>query len=227
GTYVTPPLGRFPFSFNFAWTLNKRRFLDWVALFLFSWGSKPKFLKAATWKPKRSGIASQAKALHRTMGEALAAGDKQTLQSICIPALATKLGAVVDSRRRGVRKGWELVRYNQTWRYPRLADRKLRVTAHPSLKNLPAIYQAVVSIASRQRLVEYDDSPAGGGRVVPGSEKEVDIVEHLVLISTVDVNTYKQSEWKIWGTIKETTPESLEFEEQTMAQAQNTSMSSR
>lgn len=221
GTYVTPPIGRYPFSFNFTWTLTKRRFLDAMSVFLFRWGSKPAFLKAPVWKVKRSAIITQAKALHRTMGEALAAGDKAALRQTCVPRLASKLSSAIDARRRGTRKSWELVRYNQSLRYPRLADHKLRVTVHPQHKNLPAVYQAVVTIASRQRLVEYDDSKTGAGKAVPGSEKEVDLVENVVLMSLVDPDTYEQGPWMIWGTMNETTKAGLEYEEATITQLQS------
>ncbi len=121
----------------------------------------------------------------------------------------------------GTRKSWDLVRYNQSWRYPRLADHKLRVTVHAQHDGLPAVYQAVVTIASRQRLVEYDDSTAGAGKVVPGSEKEADVVEHVVLMALVNPDTYEQGPWMIWGTMNETTRESLEFEEATITQLQS------
>jgi hypothetical protein len=54
-------------------------------------------------------------------------------------------------------------------------------------------------------MVEYDDSPQGRGQIVPGSEKEVDLEENVVLVAGLNPNTYKQSDWCIFGTVPNTT----------------------
>ncbi len=67
--------------------------------------------------------------------------------------------------------------------------------------------QAVVRIASRQRLTRYK----ADGSVVPGSGREKDTVEYLVIQKKLEKSV--EQDWMVWGTTEETTLEMLEDEE--------------
>ncbi|KAJ9160510.1 hypothetical protein NKR19_g3137 [Coniochaeta hoffmannii] len=213
-TWVRPPLGRFPRSPSYLYHYLFTKGRDFLGRLGMKWSSKPGLFKPALYKPNTSKIVPMAKAMHVAMYEALARGDKAALRKTCGAVLADRFAATIDSRPPGRRYGWELVRYNWTmpWRYPRIMDHKLTPlqrdprlsdNAHP-----PVLRQVVVTIASRQRRVEYDYGKQGGGRVVPGSEKEVDVVENVVLSQPLDRDTWvPKADWKIISLIGETTPE--------------------
>lgn len=214
GTFVRPPLSKFPRNagpfFRFAYDAVKSWGTDIVQSLIVNLSSKPSFFKRALWKPKTALAVLSAKALHRSMSEAIAAGDKNTINKICVTKLAVPLLASIDTRPKSVRYSWELVRYNKTWRYPRVLSRKISpITREPGS---PFVRQLVVAIASRQHMVKYDDSAKGQGRIIPGSEKEVDLVENVVITCTVDRNTWAQDEWRIFGTLKPTLAEDWEVE---------------
>jgi protein MBA1 len=205
GTFVIPPLAQFPKPLG-----QKLRFLGWWLVIkgqeiltnaALKFTSKPTIFKAAKFKPKRSVIIPTVKALHRSMAEALAAGDKNTINKICSRKLAGPLLASIDARPRGRRYGWELVKYTNKLFYP--AIRSHRVSPLSRERHAPIIRQAIVAISSRQRRVQYDAQ----GQVVPGSEKEIDVVENVAIACIVDPRTWQQGEWRLLGTIKPTTYE--------------------
>ncbi|KAI0838094.1 hypothetical protein F5Y06DRAFT_269918 [Hypoxylon sp. FL0890] len=206
-TLIAPPLWRYPrrpseFA-HMLWLNTKARFQSlWtiMSVKLLSQStmgfSKPRF------KFHKAAAIPTAKALHAQMSEAMAAGDKETLRSICTPELFQTLAATIDSRPPGVRAEWELVRYHQRWRFPRIADWRI---GYQPLRDgsMKIVKQAVVSIASVQRIARYDDSK--GGVKIAGSERVRTMVEHLVLQALVDKTTYESEPWKIWGTLPEMT----------------------
>ena len=222
-TFVRPPLSQFPRSpsklSRFVYVWAKQKIMDFASLVLFKISTKPSFFKGATFKLHKKQIIPTAKAMHSTMCEALARGDRRALKAICCTPLYSRLGGIIEGRPRGKRYGWELVRYNKTLVYPRVVDDKLIMMGVGMLAR-----QAVVAIASRQRRVEYDDSPAGRGRVVPGSEKGVDLMEYVVLTSTINSRTNRQNEWLLYGTIKPTTLESYEADKATLAELERTQL---
>lgn len=67
--------------------------------------------------------------------------------------------------------------------------------------------QAVVRIASRQKLTRYGVD----GSVVPGSGQEKETVEYLVIQKKLE--RAAEQEWMVWGTTEETTLQMLEEEE--------------
>jgi len=71
-----------------------------------------------------------------------------------------------------------------------------------------AIMQAVVRIASRQKLTRLTKGKNGGMEIVPGSGKEKDVVEYVVLQRQYE--GWREGEWQVWGTTKETTLEDVE-----------------
>ncbi|KAL1838884.1 hypothetical protein VTJ49DRAFT_2108 [Mycothermus thermophilus] len=204
-TLILPQLSGFPQRFG-----DKLRFLGQWILVKFQeivsnssvkWSSKPTFFARAQFKAKRSTLIPTAKALHRAMAQALAAGDKDTLNRICSQNLAVSLCASIDSRPVGRRYGWELVKYTNPLFYPSI--RSHRMSPLSTEKTAPMVRQVVVAISSKQRRVVYDKE----GNVVPGSEKEMDVVENVAMGCIVDPRTWQQTEWRLIGTIKSSTEE--------------------
>ncbi|KAL2144442.1 hypothetical protein VTI28DRAFT_9090 [Corynascus sepedonium] len=207
GTFVLPPPSQFPkglgkkLKFLTQWALIKFQEALTNASVVFS--SKPGIFKRANLKVKRGSIIPTAKALHRAVSEALAAGHKGTLSKICTRHLAGSLLASIDSRPRGRHYSWELVNYTKKPFYPRLKAH--RMTPISTERNAPLIRQAIVAISSKQRVVQYNAK----GEVIPGSEKEMDVVENVAIACHIDPKLgWKQSEWRYLGTIRPTTLES-------------------
>lgn len=222
GTFVRPPLSRFPRSpkpfFRFVSAWIKQRVRDFLTVQFYRFSTKPKIWKAPVFRPHKRQILPTAKALHSAMSEALARGDKEALRRVCCAPLYQRLCGTIERRPAGRRYSWELVRYNKAWLYPRLVDDKIAVEQG----SVFARRQAVVAIASRQRRVDVDDTArGGGGRAVPGSEKEADLVEYLVLSASIDPRTSLQNEWRIFGTVNPTTLESYESEVALLKHAQD------
>ncbi|KAK3695511.1 hypothetical protein B0T22DRAFT_109523 [Podospora appendiculata] len=213
-TFVRPPLSSFPREprkfLAFSWELAKIRFSDIMQRIMITFSSKPSMFKRARWRANNKSLIPVAKALHRTFSEAVATGDGEALQRVVVNQLLVPLMSSIETRPKGRRYGWELVRYNKPLSYPRITSHKLALLGQG---DSPIIRQAVVTIASRQRRVEYDDSPAGRGRVVLGSEKEVDLVENLLITTTVNPRTWVQDDWRIFATVRQTTPEDWEAEQ--------------
>ncbi len=184
--------------FSLLWARISTRFRDFGYGIAFKISSKPNWIARPKFKIRRSKIVPTAKALHRSLYEALAAGNRSALERLGTSKLCDKLTLSIEQRPRNRRVEWQLVRYTKPMRYPRIVDHKI-VTMSPTL----ALRQAVVAISSRQRRVEYDDD--NGGAVV--LEKEADQVENLVLTSVVRAknNVYVESPWQISGFAKETT----------------------
>ncbi|KAI8953419.1 hypothetical protein F4801DRAFT_132185 [Xylaria longipes] len=200
-TIVPPPLWRFPRSpskfAQMVWLLAKNRTQSLGAIL----GAYFTSMGGFRWPRFKAGKAAcipAAKALHVQMSEAVAEGDKETLRRICHYDLFVKLAGAIDSRPPKTRAEWELVRYDNKLRYPRIAD--FRVAFLPTGKggSLRKIKQATISISSVQRLTRYDKD----GAVVPGSERERHMVEHFVMQSEID-EEYQSGPWKIWGTLPE------------------------
>ncbi|KAI1501660.1 hypothetical protein F5X99DRAFT_408886 [Biscogniauxia marginata] len=210
-TLVAPPIWRYPrhpMKFvHMLWLNLKNRAQSMYSTLGIWFMSSPQYFRSwPRFKLNRSAAIPAAKVLHVQMCEALAAGDKDTLRNICTAELFKTLGGKIDSRPKGVRAGWELLRYENTWYYPRIAD--WRVAYQPINQASGAmrlVKQATISISSVQRLARYDD--ANGGIKVPGSERARHLTEHIVLQADVDPSTYKSEPWKIWGNLPETTYE--------------------
>ncbi len=174
--------------------------------------SKPGVFRRARFRADRGATVAQAKALHRTMSEALAAGDTDALQAVVTDKLFLKLSSAVALRPRGRRLEWRLVRYTRPWWFPRVVDHKVISSAAILPGSTDLIRQVVVAIASRQRLVEYD----ANNRVV--SDKEVDVVENIALMTTLNNTTFEDRGWRITGQLPETTPEAWDEERRVIEQ---------
>lgn len=147
-------------------------------------------------KLHRGQLAPTGMALHRSMYEAFAQGDTSTLRRLCTDGVFDSFAARIKARPRGEKWQWEIVKYN---RNPKLiSDRGARFPVDGA-----AVRQAVVRIASKQRLTRF----RGDGQVVPGTGKEKDVVEYVVLQKIY--RDWKGGEWKVWGTTEETTLEDV------------------
>jgi protein MBA1 len=135
------------------------------------------------------------------MAAALAAGDRDTINNVCSRKLADSLLTSIDARPKGRHYGWELVAYTNKLFYPSIKSHRLSPLSRDRAG--PIVRQAVVAISSKQRRVQYDAQ----GQVIPGTEKEMEVVEHVAMSCLIDGRTWKQGEWRIVGTIK---PTSLE-----------------
>lgn len=150
-----------------------------------------------TIKINRSQIAPSAVALHQTMYTAFAEGDTSTLRKICTDGIHDSFRARIATRPRGEKTVWEIVKYNK--RAKLMSNRAARLPLDGW-----AIRQAVVRISSRQKLTRY----RANGTVVPGTGKEKDVVEYIVLQKMY--SNWKDAEWKVWGTTDVTTLPDLE-----------------
>ncbi|KAI1771629.1 hypothetical protein F4818DRAFT_428448 [Hypoxylon cercidicola] len=213
-TLVAPPLSRYPLHpakfVQMLWLHLRARAQSLWAVVSMKVTSQPKiFVSKPLFQFRKSAAIPTAKALHAQMSSAMAMGDKDVLRQICTPELFLTLATTVDSRPKGTRVEWELVKYDKRWRYPRIAD--WRVGYQPLHDGgMKLIKQVVVSIASVQRITRYDD--ANGGVKVPGSERVRHMIEHMVLQAEVDTVTYEARPWRIWGTLSEATFESYKTE---------------
>ncbi|KAI0195636.1 hypothetical protein EV127DRAFT_466742 [Xylaria flabelliformis] len=221
-TIVPPPVWRYPRSpIKFAqmvWLIAKNRATclgSRMAVYLMSMRTKgfgwPKF------KSGKKSCIPAAKALHAQMSEAVAAGDKETLRRICSPGLFQTLAGAIDSRPPGTHTEWELVRYDNKLRYPRIADFRVMYQNIGVGKQMRILKQAVVSISSVQRLTRYDSS----GALIPGSERERYMMEHLVLQAVVNDNTFETGPWQIWGTLPEMSFETMRYDIALFSEAYN------
>jgi mitochondrial protein MBA1 len=215
-TIVAPPITRLPRSprdfFTYLWKNLRWKVIDFVAYMGVRLQSKPGMLKPPRFKLDRKGLVPTAKALHRSFSEAVAAGDLATLGKITTTKYGDKFSDIIRQRSAGSKYGWELVKYNATWRLPRIASH--RIMPLPKTKGLEqgaAIHQVVVTIASRQRLVELEQAPRSARRGIDGEEwveksaREVDLTEHVVLTRAFDTKSTAATEWVIAGSVAETT----------------------
>jgi protein MBA1 len=141
-----------------------------------------------------------AKALHREMLEAFAAGDQATLRRICTKQFAAQLGAAISKRDPRERTTFELMSYNKPLFYPRLKSHLLLAGFLPD-KDV-VLEQAVVAIASTQKASKQEIAT---GATVPGSVRLQDKIEYVVLTRYGSHATYEVEPWRVWGTTSPTT----------------------
>lgn len=166
---------------------------------------KGKWYKRATFKATRKGIVEAALKLHGAMSHDLARGgnfEKRHLAEFCVPKLARSLVAAIESRPKGRYYEWERVALTGRPLWPRVVDHKWTdVDFGVKL----SFRQAVVGIKSKQRLTEYDKDKVVG-------TKEMELLEYVVLWCRVDKEKQKFEDWKLYGTLKETTWEDVQKE---------------
>ena len=177
------------------------RFRDRFSLLILWWSSP----RETSWyrrtvKLSRSTLTPTAIALHRQMYTSFAEGDVVALRKICTDGLYDSFRARIGNRAKGEKVVWQLVDYNK--RSKLISNRAARLPIDGS-----AVMQAVVKIASRQKLTRFVKGKSGL-EVVPGSGREKDVVEYVVLQK--QYNSWTEGEWQVWGTTKETTLEDIE-----------------
>jgi protein MBA1 len=135
------------------------------------------------------------------MYNSFAEGDVVALRKICADGLYDSFRARIGNRPRGEKVDWELVDYNK--RSKLISNRAARLPIEGA-----AVIQAVVRIASRQKLTRWVKGRSGSTEVVPGSGKEKDVVEYVVLQRQYE--GWREGEWQVWGTTQETTLDDVE-----------------
>ncbi|KAL3420182.1 hypothetical protein PVAG01_08681 [Phlyctema vagabunda] len=204
-TFVTPSGSNVPSIFSnprgllkLQWWRLRYRFRDAFSSLVLKWSSPSiKSWYRPSLKLNRSQIAPSAVALHQTMYTAFAEGDIRTLRKICTDGVFDSFQARIASRPRGERTQWELVKYNKRARL--VSNRAARLPVDGA-----AVRQAVVRITSTQRLTRFKPN----GAVIPGTGKEKDVVEYVVLQKKYW--QWKEEDWQVWGTTDVTTLQKLE-----------------
>lgn len=161
-----------------------------------NWTTRPK------WKARRGKIAPTAKAMYREVLEAFAAGDKKTIERLCVPDFAKKLINAIERRSNKETVSFELVKYTKPMFYPRLMSHQIH-QINPMDKTT-ATEQAVVAISSQQQASRHD---AKTGEIVPGSLRIQDKIEYVVLSRATSETTFTAEPWRVWGTTVGTTLE--------------------
>lgn len=206
GTFVSLPLSRYPRApgafAQYQWSRLKHWLIEAVSVLNFKLKSMPNWTTRPQWKARRGKIAPTAKAMYQEMLEAFAAGDKATLDKICVSAFGKKLGAAVDRRDSRERVRFEVTKYNGSLFYPKLMAHQIH-QVNPFDKTL-ATEQAIVAISSTQQVSRYN---ASTGETIPGSVKIQDKLEYVVLSRQANQLTFESSPWRIWGTTSVTTLE--------------------
>ncbi|OAA44992.1 hypothetical protein NOR_03746 [Metarhizium rileyi] len=204
GTFVSLPLLQYPKSPSGFLQYQVSRMKHWLicatSVLNFKLKSMPNWTTRPKWKARRGRIAPTAKAMYREMLEAFAAGDKLTLNKICLGEFAKKLGAAIDRRDPRERVRFELVKYNRGLFYPKLMSHQIH-EVNPFDKTV-VTEQAVVAIASTQQASKVS---AVTGEIIPGSLKLQDKMEYVVLSRQANQKTFETTPWRIWGTTSVTT----------------------
>ncbi|KAF7563848.1 hypothetical protein G7046_g240 [Stylonectria norvegica] len=204
GTFISLPVSRYPRSpgqfTRYAWFRIKQWGIETLSVLNMKLKSMPNWTTRPKWKASRGKIAPTAKWMYTDMLTAFAAGDKKTVQSLCLGNFSKKLTAAIDRRNPGERTSFEVVKFNKPLFYPRVVAHQVH-QVNPYDKEL-VTEQAVVAIASTQKASKYN---AATGELIPGSTKVQQKIEHVVLSREVSEKTFKAGTWRIWGTVPVTT----------------------
>ncbi|KAG6082070.1 hypothetical protein E4U33_006097 [Claviceps sp. LM78 group G4] len=207
GTFVSLPISQYPrtplasfVKYHFVRVTNWFRgimvVLSTKLMSMPSYSSRPRY------KAGRGKIAGTAKAMYREMLEAYAAGDKKTLDRLCMGNFTKKLSAALDRRKSSEGVRFELIKYNKRWMYPKLMSHLLG--AMNPLDKAVMTEQAIVAIASTQKMFRVDEKTQD---TLPGTLKVQDKLEYVVLQRQVNSKTWESSPWRIWGTTSATSME--------------------
>ena len=174
---------------------------------MMNWKTRPQF------KARLSKIPPTAKIMYRELLEAFAAGDKETIKKVCTPHLASQYNNAIDKRSRGVGVRWELVKYSGS---PKL--KSYMIIPMNSKNNEVLTEQAVVAISSTQRSSKWNTAL---NQPVPGSERERDGVEYVVLKREYSKALWRPTtDWQIWGTTEPTTLKAIRDDMEMIKQRQ-------
>ncbi|KAJ0160462.1 hypothetical protein CTA2_7933 [Colletotrichum tanaceti] len=214
GTFVPVPFSQLDKSPKALWEYTvariKQRAKDFATVIGAKISSMPTWFTRPRAQLERAKIVPEAKALHQRLGEAIAAGNKDTLRDICTPRLFETLSATVSRRPSNEKVTWQLLRYIGQ---PRIVSHKVAVL--PPIGKSPVIQQVVVAISSAQRL----------GKVYKTNKKEIkdslrvqNQTEYVVLSRQFDPKTWEPKKWVVWGNTKPTTLKEWRLEEKGMRQ---------
>ncbi|KAG6148524.1 hypothetical protein E4U23_006812 [Claviceps purpurea] len=207
GTFVSLPISQYPrnplalfVKYHFVRLSN---WLKGISVFLsIKLMSMPTYSSRPRYQARRGKIAGTAKAMYREMLEAYAAGDKKTLDRLCMGNFTKKLSAALDRRKSSEGVRFELMKYNKRWVYPKLMSHL--VGAMNPLDKATMTEQAVVAIASTQKIFRVDMKTK---ETLPGTLKVQDKLEYVVLQRQINLKTWELSPWQIWGTTSATSLE--------------------
>lgn len=205
---MSAPLSRYPKSPTEFLAYQWHRSKSYLAARMSVLGAKVDSMgKKWTTKPRlkiHSGkIAPTAKIMYRELLEAFAAGDKATIKKLCTPAYADKFLMSIERRKPDERLHFELKDTN-TLIYPRLRSHMIGDGSFYQKGTL--LEQAVVAVSTQQKLYK---TKASTGETIPGSERVLDRLEHVVLSREIRNDTYTRTPWRIWGTTNYTTLEKM------------------
>ena len=185
----------------YQWERFKTWAKDRLSFLSVKYVSMPNLTSRPRWKIQRSKVVPTAKALHRRMAEAVAAGDLQTLREICVPNLYNKLSDTVRRRKPGEHVAWDLVGYGAA---PRLAAHRIFSVTENEWSQ-----QATVGITSTQKLARYAKDNI---TPIPGSQRMQTQTEYVIITRKLNVKTWEPTPWRIWGMRSETTLEDWQKE---------------
>ena len=157
------------------------------------WTSRPQL------QLRSNQIVPTAKTIYREAMEAFADGDKDAIRRLCFPHFAESLIRGIERRPPRERLNFQITKYNKPLFYPRL--RSHRIEPQASLSQFEWQELAVVAIASTQVVSKQDRDT---GAVIPGTVKMQDSVENVVVMRDVNPETWRTTEWKLWGTMPHT-----------------------
>ncbi|KAG6116836.1 hypothetical protein E4U13_001568 [Claviceps humidiphila] len=206
-TFVSLPISQYPrtplalfVKYHFVrltnWVRGISAFLIYKGTSMSSYSSRPRY------QPRRRKIAGTAKAMYRELLEAYAAGDRKTLDRLCLGNFTKRLSAALDRRKSSESVRFELMKYNKRWAYPMLMSHMIGPN-NPYDKAL-LTEQAVVAIASTQKMLRVDTKT---NQMIPGTLKVQDKLEYVVLQRQINMKTWEMPPWRIWGTTSATTME--------------------
>ncbi|KAH7176278.1 hypothetical protein EDB81DRAFT_634561 [Dactylonectria macrodidyma] len=212
GTFISLPISKYPRSpgdfVRYQWYRIYQWGIETLSLLNFKLKSMPNWTTRPKWKAARGKIGPTAKVMYTEMLSAFAAGDKATLNNMCLGQFAKKLTAAIDRRKANERTVFEVLSFNKRLFYPRVLAHQIH-NVNPYDKDMYT-EQAIVAICSTQKAARHN---ASTGELIHGSTKIQQKVEHVVLSREVSESTYESGPWRIWGTAPATTMESY-LEEQ-------------
>ncbi|KAG5973907.1 hypothetical protein E4U58_003973 [Claviceps cyperi] len=206
-TFVSLPISQYPrtplamfVKYHFVrltnWVRGISAVLVYKGMSMSTYSSRPRY------QPRRGKIPGTAKAMYREVLEAYAAGDRKTLDRLCLGNFTKKLSAALERRKSSEGVRFELIKYNKRWVYPKLMSHMI-TPMNPHDKAI-LTEQAVVAIASTQKMFRVDTKTK---QMIPGTLKVQDKLEYVVLQRQIDSRTWEMPPWRIWGTTLATTME--------------------
>ncbi|SPN99762.1 uncharacterized protein DNG_02613 [Cephalotrichum gorgonifer] len=206
GTFVPLPLSKWPMSPLRFFKYLYARLRTAGECTLMTWGfrlsSMPKGTFRPRFKPQTRQIVPTARALHRRLNEAIAAGDLASLREVCHEPLYNILARTVAGRKKGETLEWAVVKSHSPLLLPRTVFHRAAIVPDSRWGQ----QSAVVRFDTTQRLTRRGPD----GEPVKGGAKAQRKTENMVIMRSVDGKNYEPEEWKVWGFEEEMTLEAWE-----------------